>query len=224
MTCGHCLVAFHGTWTVDRISNISSPIRSWSVYSTTCPNCKEPTIIIKVKQPVYDAQAYMMRHKGKAYTAYPQSPRRAPIGDAVHPAFKEDYEEACAVLSVSPKASAALSRRVLQAILKDQGYESSNLAKQIDSVLSETSPDKVLPAAIRDTIDAVRTFGNFAAHPITDKTSLQIIDVEPNEAEWCLDIIETLFEHYYVRPAETRKKLGKLNEKMARAGKPSAKA
>ena len=215
MTCGHCLVAFHGTWTVDRISNISSPIRSWSVYSTTCPNCKEPTITLKqLRGP----------SKAKTYPVYPHSPRRAPIGDAVHPTLKEDYEEACDVLAISPKASAALSRRVLQAILKDQGYESSNLAKQIDSVLSETSPDKVLPAAIRDTIDAVRTFGNFAAHPITDKTSLQIIDVEPNEAEWCLDIIETLFEHYYVRPAEIRKKLEKLNEKMARAGKPSAKA
>lgn len=215
MKCGHCLVAFHDTWTVDRISNISSPIRSWSVYSTTCPNCKEPTITLKqLRDP----------SKAKTYPVHPHSPRRAPIGDAVHPTLKEDYEEACAVLSISPKASAALSRRVLQAILKDQGYESSNLAKQIESVLSETSPDKVLPAAIRDTIDAVRTFGNFAAHPITDKTSLQIIDVEPNEAEWCLDIIETLFEHYYVRPAETRKKLEKLNEKMARAGKPSAKA
>lgn len=215
MTCGHCLVAFHDVWVVDGISNISSAIRSWSVYSTTCPNCKEPTITLKqLRAP----------SKAKTYPVYPHSPRRAPIGDAVHPTLKEDYEEACDVLSISPKASAALSRRVLQAILKGQGYESSNLAKQIDSVLSETSPDKVLPAAIRDTIDAVRTFGNFAAHPITDKTSLQIIDVEPNEAEWCLDIIETLFEHYYVRPAETRKKLGKLNEKMARAGKPSAKA
>ena len=222
MTCGHCLVAFYDVWTIDRINNISNSVTRWEVHSTTCPNCKEPTV--KLKHTINASQSYAQSYSEKLHPVYPHSPRRVPIGDAVPPAFKGDYEEACAVLSISPKASAALSRRVLQAILKDQGYESSNLAKQIESVLSETSPDKVLPAAIRDTIDAVRTFGNFAAHPITDKTSLQIIDVEPNEAEWCLDIIETLFEHYYVRPAETRKKLGKLNEKMARAGKPSAKA
>ncbi len=217
MTCGHCLIEFHDVWTVNEI-NISNTAHYWEVCFTTCPSCTKPTI--KVKQTIYNAPPY----RGETYPVYPHSPRRAAIGDAAPPALKENYEEACAVLSISPKASAALSRRVLQAMLKDQGYESSNLAKQIDSVLSETSPDKVLPAAIRDTIDAVRTFGNFAAHPITDKTSLQIIDVEPNEAEWCLDIIETLFEHYYVRPAEIRKKLEKLNEKMARAGKPSAKA
>ena len=217
MKCGHCLIEFHDVWTVNEI-NISNTAHYWEMCFTTYPSCAKPTI--KVKQTIYNAPPY----REETYPVYPYSPRRAPIGDAAPPALKEDYEEACDVLSISPKASAALSRRVLQAILKDQGYESSNLAKQIDSVLSETSPDKVLPAAIRDTIEAVRTFGNFAAHPITDKTSLQIIDVEPNEAEWCLDIIETLFEHYYVRPAEIRKKLEKLNEKMARAGKPSAKA
>lgn len=218
MTCGHCLIAFHDEWTVNRMSNIGNATRYWTVHSTTCPNCKEPTI--KVKHIIDASQTYAE----KLYPVYPHSPRRAPIGDAAPPTLKEDYEEACAVMPISPKASAALSRRVLQAMLKEQGYESRDLAKQIASVLDETSPDKVLPAAVRDTIDAVRNFGNFATHPITDKTSLQIIDVEPNEAEWCLDIIETLFEHYYVRPAEARKKLDTLNAKLSRAGKPSAKA
>lgn len=218
MTCGHCLVAFHDVWTIDRIHKISSSVTYWEVHSTTCPSCKEPTI--KVNH-IIDTRR---RYDKKTYPVYPRSPRRAPIEDAVPTTFKEDYEEACAALPISPKASAALSRRVLQAMLKDRGYESSNLANQIESVLNETSPNKVLPAAIKDTIDAVRNFGNFAAHPITDKTSLQIIEVDPNEAEWCLDIIETLFEHYYVRPAEASKKLDALNAKLSRAGKPSAKA
>ena len=145
------------------------------------------------------------------------------FGDDVPDSFKADYVEACNVLLVSPKASAALSRRVLQGILKDNGYQSSNLAKQIDAVLAESDPNKVLPQTIRETIDAVRNFGNFAAHPITEVTSLQVIDVEPEEAEWCLEIIEAIFDHYYVTPAKVAEKRKQLNQKLSQTGKPPAK-
>ena len=138
--------------------------------------------------------------------------------------FRSDYTEACNVLEISTKASAALARRVLQGILTDQGYKSKNLAQQIDAVLDENDPVKVLPSHIRDTMDAVRHFGNFAAHPITEATSLQIIDVEPEEAEWCLEIIEALFDHYYVTPARARERRDQLNQKLAQAGKKPAKS
>jgi len=37
-----------------------------------------------------------------------------------------------------------------------------------------------------ESIDAIRNFGNFAAHPLTDQTTPRILDVEPEEADWCL--------------------------------------
>ena len=61
------------------------------------------------------------------------------------------------------------------------------------------------------------------AHPITDLTSLQIIDVEPGEAEWCLEIVAGVLDHYYVKPAANAKKLDELNQKLKQAGKPLAK-
>ena len=134
-----------------------------------------------------------------------------------------DYREACDVLAISPKASAAMSRRVLQSILNAQGYTGRDLAAQIDRLLKETEPDKVLPVYVRQTIDAIRNFGNFSAHPVNDVTTLQIIDVEPQEAEWCLEIVERLFDHFYVSPAVDAKRLSDLNEKLAQAGKPPAK-
>jgi hypothetical protein len=33
-------------------------------------------------------------------------------------------------------------------------------------------------------LDAIRTIGNFAAHPIKSTSSGEIVDVEPGEAEW----------------------------------------
>jgi len=69
------------------------------------------------------------------------------------------------------------------------------------------------------TVDGIRNFGNFSAHPIDDKTTLQVIDVEDHEAEWCLETIEELFEHFYVGPATAKTMIDNLNAKLAAAGK-----
>jgi Domain of unknown function (DUF4145) len=134
-----------------------------------------------------------------------------------------DYIEACNVLPISAKASAALSRRCLQNILDAHGYIERDLAREIDALLKEADPVKVLPASLRQTVDSIRNFGSFSAHPIDDKTTLQVIDVEAAEAEWCLEIIEELFEHFYVGPAIAKAKKAALDAKVAAAGKPASK-
>ena len=69
----------------------------------------------------------------------------------------------------------------------------------------------------------IRNFGNFSAHQITDQTTLQVLAVDPGEAEWCLDILEEMFDHYYVKPAEAKARKAALDEKLAAAGKPRSK-
>lgn len=85
------------------------------------------------------------------------------------------------------------------------------------------NPKKALPQSLHDTVDGIRNFGNFSAHPIDDKTSLQVIEVEPHEAEWCLDILDELFDHFYVKPATAKAKKAALDAKLATAGKPPSK-
>jgi hypothetical protein len=58
---------------------------------------------------------------------------------------------------------------------------------------------------------------------IDDKTALQIIEVEPHEADWCLEILEECFEHFYVGPAAARARMTALNEKLTAAGKSPSK-
>jgi hypothetical protein len=50
-----------------------------------------------------------------------------------------------------------------------------------------------------------------------------VIEVEPHEAEWCLEIIEELFEHFYVGPAVAEAKKAALDAKLVAAGKPRSK-
>ena len=79
----------------------------------------------------------------------PKVPNRQPIPPEVPPEFTEDYREACEILAESPKASAALSRRCLQFILREKaGVNKGNLKQEIDEVISTGS----LTAEIADSL------------------------------------------------------------------------
>ena len=151
-------------------------------------------------------------------TIWPVTTGRNPVPSEVPSHIAQDYNEAALVLSISPKASAALSRRCLQAVLREAGQtKSRDLADQIQ----ETLPH--LPSRIAENLDAVRVIGNFAAHPTKSQSTGTILDVEVGEAEWNLDVLDSLFDHYYVRPEVERKKREALNEKLTQAGKPPLK-
>lgn len=131
----------------------------------------------------------------------------------------EDYEEACLVIGDSPKASAALSRRCLQSILREQGFADKSLFNEIQKAIDS----KQLPSHIAESLDALRNIGNFAAHPMKDTSSGEVLPVEPGEAEWNLETLEFLFDFFYVQPAKTKRRKDALNEKLKQAGKPEIK-
>ncbi|MBR1297422.1 DUF4145 domain-containing protein [Bradyrhizobium sp. AUGA SZCCT0042] len=188
----------------------------WSYRTAFCPECRNIEIDI-------------VRRDGNGHRlddwrqVYPIGASRGPVPSEVPQNIAQDYIEACNVLPISAKASAALSRRCLQNMLHAAGYKSKDLAKAIDLLLEEKRTDKALPHRLRVTVDAIRNFGNFSAHPIDDKTTLQVIDVEPEEADWCLEIIEDMFEHFYVGPEAARVKKAALDAKLVAGGKPASK-
>jgi hypothetical protein len=131
--------------------------------------------------------------------------------------FANEFYEAVRVLALSPKSSAALARRSLQELLREKaGVRESTLDAEIQKVLDSRS----LPSYFADAIDAIRVIGNFAAHPIKSKNTGEIIPVEPGEAEWLLDVIEGLFDFYFVQPIRLQARRDALNEKLRAAGKP----
>ena len=153
------------------------------------------------------------------YLVWPRKAQRIPLGEEVHQRIKDDYREACAVLSVSAKASAALSRRVLEAILNEQGFQQGTLYNKIETVLSEGN----LADSTRDALHALRKFGNFSAHPPAHHMPDHIIDVESGEAESCLIVIEYLISYYYVRPniATQGRAMTERAEELRQARKPA---
>jgi len=146
----------------------------------------------------------------------PKGTARAPLPAEVPGKFADDYREACLVFADSAKASAALSRRCLQNLIREHaGVKPGNLFDEIQEVLDSGK----LPADLADALHAVREVGNFAAHPIKSRNTGEVIDVEPGEAEWQLDTLESLFDFYFVRPAALKAKRDTLNAKLKDAGK-----
>jgi hypothetical protein len=120
------------------------------------------------------------------------------------------------ISSGSSSSRAALSRRLLQLILRDKaGAKPGDLYAEIQQVLDSGT----LPSYVADSIDAVRAVGNFAAHPMKSKHTGEIASVEPGEAEWLLDTIELLFDLYFVQPARLQERRAALNAKQQDLGK-----
>lgn len=209
MQCPHCLLEIHDSSHEYSLSRhgYTAP---FSVRVDVCPSCKK--YFCKFRADGEEVFRFV----------YPKVPSRKAIPKSVPADIARDYTEAVEVIASSAKASAALSRRCLQNILSRAGYTSRDLVKQVKDFIEETDPRKAPPSALIETVDAVRNFGNFSAHPIDDKTTLQVVDVDPEEAEWCLDILEEMFDHFFEKPAIAAEKKAKLNAKLAAAGRPAA--
>ena len=180
----------------------------WSATCMRCPECMEAIIYLKKSWPDHV--------KTFLYRVYPAANVR-PIPPDVGDPYKQDFIEACTVLENSPKASAALSRRCLQAILRDKAStKSRDLYDQIEEVINSGK----VPSHICEDLHAVRQVGNFAAHAMKSTTTGTILDVEAGEAEWNLDVLELLFDFYFVQPAISVKRKADLNKKLKEAGKP----
>lgn len=112
----------------------------------------------------------------------------------------EDYYEACKIRDLSPKASATLSRRCLQGMIRDFcGISKARLFDEISalrkSIEDGTAPRAVTPESV-DAIDSVRSVGNIGAH--MEKDINVIVDVDPEEAQVLIELIESLFDEWYV--------------------------
>ena len=121
----------------------------------------------------------------------------------------EDYTEACRIRDLSPKASATLSRRCIQGMIRDFcSINKPTLFKEINALREAVNEgdDGVKHVHVEEieAIDHVRKIGNIGAHMENDVNL--IIDVDPSEAQILIDLIELLFKAWYVQ-RETRQQM-----------------
>jgi len=104
----------------------------------------------------------------------------------------DDYIEACQIKDLSPKASATLSRRCLQGMLRDSWKVKPG--RLVDEILEIKGK---VDAASWQAIDSVRQIGNIGAH--MEKDIDVIVEVDPGEAELLVKLVESLLDEWYVQ-------------------------
>ena len=202
MKCPHCIVEFHDN---PELIYIAGDVEGhWGLVKRTCPACRRMILNLQngtfnVVPPLTPWEPFRgFSTVRRESLVRPKGSGRPPCPPAVPKKFSGDYLEGCLVLPDSAKAAAALGRRCLQNLLREvAGVKPGNLADEIQQVVDGGK----LPSDLNESIDAIRNIGNFAAHPLKSQNSGEILDVEPNEAEWTLDVLEELFDYFFVRPA-----------------------
>jgi hypothetical protein len=126
--------------------------------------------------------------------------------DYIPEPIRKDYSEACKIRQMSPNASATLSRRCLQGMIRDFWgvTDKATLKKEIDAIKDRVQPE------VWDGIEVVRKMGNIGAH--MDNDINVIVEVDTGEAEKLIGLIEILIEEWYVARYTRISRLESLKE------------
>lgn len=154
----------------------------------------------------------------KSWDLLPESSAKA-WPQYIPSALVEDYQEACLIRNLSPKASATLARRCLQGMIRDFcGIRKGTLFEEIKELRQKvdagTGP-KGVELETLEAIDAIRKIGNIGAH--LERDINVIVEVDPDEAKILIELLEMLFKDWYVarndRQARLQKIIGIAQEK-----------
>ncbi|MET4199958.1 DUF4145 domain-containing protein [Bradyrhizobium sp. LA6.12] len=175
------------------------------------PECKEVALLVQFGRGDGAWDGFKLNDPLETYNLRPQSAAK-PQPDIIPVPIREDYYEACRIRDLSPKASATLARRCLQGMIRDFcGVSKPTLAGEIkvlrEQLDSHTAAKGVTHESI-DAIDVVRKLGNIGAH--MEKDVNLIVEIDPGEAQVLIELIEILFEEWYVERAKRAKRLAEL--------------
>jgi len=185
-----------------------------------CPNVECQRVIVAVDTTFSDINNPEADDDGiveaNSWFAYPRRSSDRPIDPAVPPKMADDYREASTILTDSPKASAAIARRILADVLeKYGGYTQFQLSKRIE----DFAADARHPSGLRQNAAYLVQLGDFAAHTQKDQLTEAILDVEPGEAEWTLDVIDGMFDYFIAGPARDLARRTAVDAKLKAAGR-----
>lgn len=209
-TCPHCQHAVtitddrrsssHHTLYIDNADGRRTLVSRFFV----CPNqdCKKATLNVSLHESSRGNHGENIGKPVHYWNLIPESRAKA-FPTYIPAAILDDYLEACLIRDKSPKASATLSRRCLQGMIRDfWGVKPGRLVDEIDAIQAQVDP------ITWSAIDALRKLGNIGAH--MEKDINLIVDVDPNEADLLLELIETLLNEWYVNREERKNRMSAL--------------
>jgi hypothetical protein len=173
-------------------------------------NCKKLTLDVSLCRWL-DRPGDTLSSATKSWRLVPES-SAIPQPDYIPDPITESYYEACRIRDLSAKASATLSRRCLQGMIRDFcKIKKGTLNAEIKELRTQVDQGKAPPGVTLESVEAidqVRSIGNIGAHMEQDINL--IVDVDPGEAQALIELIELLFDEWYVARHQRQKKLAHI--------------
>src|SRR5881227_1268893 len=123
----------------DSFSFTVSNVNGYRYFTTSlivCPNpkCRQFTLAFRMSEYSFSAGQWMVGKPMQSWNLIPPSSAKA-FPDYVPKPIRDDYLEACLIRDLSPKASATLSRRCLQGMIRHFcGITKSRLIDEITTL------------------------------------------------------------------------------------------
>ena len=175
-----------------------------------CPSCEKLIVQLEIGKYNDGFNDSFIDPVTVCETVYPKFPSCSSLSDYIPERYVKLYNESEQVNNISPRASATLSRYLLQMLL----HEELNIRKKnLELEIQELETKSNVPSTLIAVLHVMRRVANFGAHPKKSENSAEIVEIEPGEAEIMLEVIRELFDHVFVKPAQQQEALQRIEEK-----------
>lgn len=173
-----------------------------------CPECHKLIVTLLEGTINYsDGEEYI---DGVEALIYPKYYSNTQLSVYIPQKYADVFKEAEQVNNISPRASATLSRYLLQMVLHEElNIKERNLEEEIRTLESKRD----IPSQLITLLQVLRRVANFGAHPKKSTHSAEILEVEEGESAVMLEVIKELFDFLFVKPAQQKEFLEEIEKK-----------
>ena len=216
MKCPHCSTSVHIDWKPTVIPDIQPfsfpPLQNMFVIRRGfCPECQK--LVIQLQQglslnPTADPRC--LTQVQTEQILYPPYASARKLNPCIPKNYAQLFQESEQVNAVSPRASATLSRYLLQMLLHEELHIQM---RTLEEELNELAAHPSIPSKLVAMLQVMRRVANFGAHPKKSTHSNEIVSVEQGESAVMLDLLEELFDFIFVKPSQQETFLKRIEEK-----------
>lgn len=214
MKCPHCATGVCIAW-----KEVTFPIPSpddeddrggYTIQYGFCPECEKLIIQLQHGLEIGYSRDYWIDNIDEESMIYPRYSVGRTLDQYVPPKYAQLFRESEEVNNVSPRASATLSRYLLQMLL----HEELHIHKRnLEDEIKELENGSNIPTKLVTMLQVMRRVANFGAHPKKSTNSNEIVEVESGESAVMLNLLEEVFDYIFVKPKQQELFLKGIEEK-----------
>ena len=215
MKCPYCATTVHMNWSETALENIH-PEESYlkdgyAIQYGFCPECCNLVIQLQHGMSLgWNENGCWIDQIDEEQLIYPRYATARKLHEFIPHQYAELFRESEEVNNISPRASATLSRYLLQMLL----HEELHIHKRnLEEELKELEGMNNVPSKLVSMLQIMRKIANFGAHPKKSTNSNEIVEVEEGESAIMLDLLEEVFDYIFVKPKQQEDFLKTIQEK-----------